>query len=417
MTLKEILDKRANLWENMKNFLDSRTDEKGLMSEEDAAQYDKMEADLSRYDNQIARLQKASQIEDSMNTPANTPIVNGIERTPVSGQPVSITATKEYANALLTAIRTHGRSVSDVLSEGTDSAGGYLVPDEWDSRLIEALEEENIMRRLGTKISTSGDHKINIVAGKPTASWIDENGTIQFTDAVFDQKSLDAHKLVAAVKVSEELLHDNKFNLVNHLITSFGQALSIAEEDAFLNGTGVGKPLGIFVRKQTTGASPVDTNATWSTPITTKTGGAMDLKFDDLVSLVYALKRPYRRKASFVTHDTTIAAIRKLKDGNNNYVWQPSYQMGEPDRVLGYPVHTSAYCAQMPTTQQASAIGVAAFGDFSYYNIGDRGARSVKELRELFAGNGQVGYMMQERVDGLLVLPEAVQILYAPATT
>jgi len=116
---------------------------------------------------------------------------------------------------------------------------------------------------------------------------------------------------------------------------------------------------------------------------------------------VYALKRPYRKNASFIMNDATIAAIRKLKDNNGAYIWQPSYQAGEPDRVLGYAVHTSAYA---PTT------GIA-FGDYSYYNIGDRGTRSFAELRELFAGNGMIGYVAKERVDGKLLLPEAVQVL------
>ena len=96
-----------------------------------------------------------------------------------------------------------------------------------------------------------------------------------------------------------------------------------------------------------------------------------------------------------------IGSIRKLKDNNGAYIWQPSYQAGEPDRVLGYAVNTSAYAPK-------NAIS---FGDYSYYNIGDRGTRSFAELRELFAGNGMVGFVAKERVDGKLVLPEAVQIL------
>ena len=131
------------------------------------------------------------------------------------------------------------------------------------------------------------------------------------------------------------------------------------------------------------------------------------IKSDDLISLVYALKRPYRKKASFIMNDKTIAEVRKLKDNNGAYIWQESYQTGEPGRLLGYPVHTSAFA---PT----DAI---AFGDYSYYNIGDRGSRSFSELRELFAGNGMIGYVAKERVDGKLILPEAVQISKLKTTT
>ena len=107
------------------------------------------------------------------------------------------------------------------------------------------------------------------------------------------------------------------------------------------------------------------------------------------------------KSASFIMNDKTIAQIRKLKDNNGAYIWQPSYQAGEPDRILGYTVHTSAYAPE-------NAI---AFGDYSYYNIGDRGTRSFKQLNELFAGNGMIGFVAKERVDGKLILPEAVQIL------
>ena len=100
-------------------------------------------------------------------------------------------------------------------------------------------------------------------------------------------------------------------------------------------------------------------------------------------------------------NDKTISLVRKLKDNNGAYIWQPSYQEGEPNRVLGYPVYTSAFAPE-------NAI---AFGDYSYYNIGDRGTRSFKELTELFAGNGMIGFVAKERVDGKLVLKEAVQIL------
>ena len=127
---------------------------------------------------------------------------------------------------------------------------------------------------------------------------------------------------------------------------------------------------------------------------------------DDIFTLIYALKRPYRKNAEFIMNDATLAAIRKLKDANNQYIWQPSYQAGEPDRLAGYPVNTSAYAPKAEAGKAAIA-----FGDYKYYNIGDRGSRSFQELRELFAGNGMIGYVAKERVDGKLTLKEAVQIL------
>ncbi len=301
-------------------------------------------------------------------------------------------ASDEYKKAMLNALRSNFRQVANVLQEGVDADGGYLVPDEYDSRLIDVLDEENIVRKLARKITTSGDHKINIAATKPAAAWIEEGEALSFGDATFDQKILDAHKLHVAIKITEELLYDNAFGLENYIITEFGKALANAEEDAFLNGTGTGRPTGIF--HPTKGGEVV---ATLTAAI----------KSDDLIDLVYGLKRPYRKNASFIMNDATLAQVRKLKDNNGQYLWQPSYQAGEPDKILGYEVHTSAFA---PT----DAI---AFGDYSYYNIGDRGSRSFKQLNELFAGNGMIGFVAKERVDGLLILPEAVKVLKLKAET
>lgn len=266
-----------------------------------------------------------------------------------------------------------------------DADGGYLVPEEYDDRLIGVLEEENIMRTLGNVITTSGEHKINIAATKPAAAWIEEGGALTFCDATFSQILLDAHKLHVAIKVTEELLYDAAFDLEKYIITEFGKALANAEEDAFLNGTGCGQPLGLFAE---TGGG-------------TAALSAASVNADHIMQLVYALKRPYRKSASFIMHDKTVAAIRQLKDNNGMYLWQPALTSGEPDKLLGYDVYTSPFCPE----------GKIAFGDYSYYNIGDRGTRSFSELRELFAGNGMIGFVAKERVDGKLILPEAVQIL------
>ena len=414
--IMDLRTKRATLWEGAKAFLDSHSDKEGKLSAEDAAAYDKMEADVVALGKDIERMERQAAIDAELAKPTAQPIVN----TPQATVPEKKgRASDDYRKAMLSAIRSNFRNVSNVLQEGVDADGGYLVPEEYDSRLIDVLNEENIMRSLGTKLTTSGERKINIAATKPAASWIEEGGALTFGDATFDQIILDAYKLHVAIKITEELLYDNAFNLESYIIEQFGKALSNAEEDAFLNGDGSHKPLGLFVKvvDSTTGAMK---NSTYSTEVSTKTGNIPDLKTDDILSLIYSLKRPYRKNASFIMNDKTLAAIRKLKDGNQAYIWQPSYQAGEPDRLCGYAVHTSAFCPEMPTAQPTKAQGdkgFIAFGDYSYYNIGDRGTRSIQELRELFAGNGMIAYVMKERVDGKLVLPEAVQILYAKAAT
>ena len=387
----ELRTKRAQLWEGAKAFLDSHTDKDGKLSAEDAAAYDKMEADVVALGKDIERLERQAAIDAELAKPTTEPIVNK----PAAAVPEKKgRAADEYRKAMIAAIRSNFRNVSNVLQEGVDADGGYLVPEEMDSRLIDVLTEENIMRNLGTKITTSGERKINIAATKPAASWIEEGGALSFGDATFDQIIMDAYKLHVAIKVTEELLYDNAFNLESYIIQQFGKAISNAEEDAFLNGDGNHKPTGLL----TSAATGVTT------------AGAT-ITADELISLVYSLKRPYRKNAAFIINDQTLSVIRKLKDANQAYIWQPSYQAGEPDRLLGYVLHTSPY---MPTI--AAGKAVIAFGDYSYYNIGDRGTRSLQELKELFAGNGMVGFVMKERVDGKLVLPEAVQTLKIKGT-
>lgn len=390
MTIMELREKRNKAWESAKAFVETKRDKDGLLSAEDAASYAEMEQKIKDYGAEIERMEQMAAMDAQLSKPTSAPLT----AKPLNGdKPKSGRASDEYKAAMLNALRTNFRQVSDVLSEGVDANGGYLVPEEYDSRLIDTLTEENIMRKLGHTITTSDEHKINIAATKPAAAWIDEGGALSFGDATFAQINLDAHKLHVAVKVTEELLYDNAFGLESYIIEQFGKALSNAEEDAFLNGDGKGKPLGIFAE---TGGGTVGVTAASATAITA----------DEIINLVYSLKRPYRKNAKFIMNDQTIAALRKLKDNNGAYLWQPSLQAGKVDRLFGYEVYTSPY---VPTITAGKPV--IAFGDFSYYNIGDRGTRSFAELKELYAGNGMVGFVAKERVDGKLILPEAVQIL------
>ena len=399
MTITELIEKRNKSWNAAKAFVETKRDKDGILSEEDAKTYAEMGKKVKDISAEIDRMQAMEAMERELAKPTSTPITENPMNTRSEKPKKTGRASDEYKQAVLNAIRSNFRQVSNIMQEGVDADGGYLVPDEYDSRLITKLTEENVIRRLGHRLSTSGDHKINIAASTPAAAWIEEGEALTFGDATFDQIILDAHKLHVAVKVTEELLYDSMFDIENYLFDAFGKALANAEEDAFINGDGDGKPLGILAA---TGGAQTGVTTASSTAITA----------DEVINLVYSLKRPYRKNAVFIMNDQTIAAIRKLKDGNGMYMWQPALTAGEPDRLLGYPVHTSQF---MPTI--AAGAKTIAFGDFSYYNIGDRGTRSLGELRELFAGNGMVGFLAKERVDGKLVLPEAVQCLKMKASS
>ena len=165
----EMIEKRNQAWEGAKAFVESKRDKDGLLSTEDAATYAAMEQKVKDYGAEIARLQEMEAMEQELAKPVNTPL---------TGKPLSTTekpektgrASEAYKQAMLTALRTNFRQVSNVLSEGVDANGGYLVPEEYDHRLIDILDEENVMRKLGTRITTSGEHKINIAATKPVGT-------------------------------------------------------------------------------------------------------------------------------------------------------------------------------------------------------------------------------------------------------
>ena len=319
MTILELREARNKAWEGAKAFVESKRDKDGLLSKEDAETYNSMEEKIKNYSKEIERMEAMENMENELNKPVNTPIVTKPSK--VDNEVKKGRASNEYKDAMLTALRSNFRQVSNVLQEGVDADGGYLVPDEYDTRLIQKLEENNIVRSLATTIKTSGEHKINIASTTPAANWVEEGGQLTFGETAFDQKILDAHKLHVAVKVTEELLYDNAFGLENFLIDSFGKAIGNAEENAFLNGTGSGQPTGIFATKD------------GGTYITAKTTGA-----DAIIELVYSLKRAYRKNAAFIMNDKMIATIRTYKDNNGAYMWQPALVQGEPDRLLGYPV-------------------------------------------------------------------------------
>lgn len=400
MTLNEMLEKRKNLLNTMDGFLETHKNTNGALSVEDDATYSKMEKEFDELTASITRAQRRANMEMEMNKPVNAPI---------TAKPMVMTesedstgrASKGYKKNFWNAMRRKQMTpeMVNALQIGTDSEGGYLVPDEYEKTLVEALEEENIFRKLAHVISTSsGDRKIPVVASKGSASWVDEEGTIPDSDDAFNQVSIGAYKLGTLIKVSNELLNDSVFNLESYISKEFARRIGAKEEDAFFNGNGTGKPVGIF---NATGGAEVGVTAASATAITA----------DEIIDLFYSLKAPYRKNAVWILNDATIKAIRKLKDNNGNYLWQPSLTAGTPDTILGRPVYTSSY---VPTI--AAGAKTIAFGDFSYYWIADRAGRNFKKLTELYAANDQTGFVATQRVDGKLILPEAIKVLKMKAT-
>ena len=388
-------EKRASLWDAAKKYRDAHIGSDGTMSAEDAATYDRMVDDVDRMKKEIDRLERQEAIENEMNRPVSQPIVNR----PDDGQPKEKekrgTATDAYRTAFWNMVRAKAMSyeIHNALKIGEDDHGGYLAPDEFERTLVEALEEQNIFRQFAHVITTSsGDRKIPVVASKGTASWIDEEAAFPESDDTFGMLSIGAFKLATTIKVSDELLHDSVFDVASYIAKEFARRIGAAEEEAFFTGNGTGRPTGIL-------------NATGGAETGVTSVGA-NISFDDVIDLYYSLRSPYRRNAVFMMNDSTVRALRKLKNGSGDYLWQPSVTAGTPDTILNRPVYTSSY---MPTV--AAGAKSILFGDMSYYWIADREGRTFQRLNELYAPTGQVGFLSFERVDGKLILPEAAKVL------
>lgn len=398
MNITEMRNKRKKLIETMDGFLETHQHD-GSLSAEDDATYREMENTINTLTSDIHRMERRAEIEAELEKPIGKPITEK----PAAGMNAENEAKirkKEYNKSFWNVMRKKlvNPEVMNALQEGTDSEGGYLVPDEFEHTLVEALESENIFRKLAHIINTSsGDRKIPVVASKGTASWVDEEGSITESDDAFGQVSIGAYKLGTLIKVSNELLNDSVFDLEAYIAKEFGRRIGAKEEDAFFNGNGSGKPTGIF-----------DSTAGAQVGITTASISAITA--DEIIDLFYSLGAPYRKNAVWVLNDATVKAVRKLKDGNGNYLWQPALTSGTPDMLLGRPVYTSN-C--VPTI--ASGAKVIAFGDFSYYWIADRQGRVFKKLNELYAATDQTGFVATQRVDGKLILPEAIKVLQMKA--
>lgn len=342
----ELRTKRNTLWEQTKDFLEKNRGENGLVKAEAVEQYNKMAQEVKDLGAEIERLEQQAQIEAQLSAPTSSLV----HADPKNGakKDVKPTATAEnFWNMIRN--RGHYGEVRNALSVGEDTEGGFTVPDEFEKKLVEALEENNIFRGMATVIRTSsGTRKIPIAEDTGEASWIDEGEEIPESDTTFGPTMLSAYKLGTMIKISNELLNDSAFDLATYIARRFGVRMGNAEERAFITGDGVGKPLGLLAE---TGGAKVGVTAAQKDAVT----------FDEIFKLYYALKAPYRKKAQFLCNEALVLQLMTIKDNNGNYIWKPGLEIGKPDTLLNRPLKTSAF---MPEIKGGSKV--MAFGDYSY---------------------------------------------------
>ena len=397
--IMELRNKRNTLWEQTKTFLEEHRGENGLVEASAVEQYNKMAGEVKALGDEIARLEDQAAFDAQLSQPTTHPVTN--KPMGRKAENVAPTATDEYAGAFWNMIRNQGDqfAVRNALSVGEDTEGGYTVPDEFERKLIQALEENNIFRQLATVIRTnSGTRKIPIANDTMEAQWIDEGEEIPETNTKFGQTTLSAYKLGTMIKISNELLHDSAFDLASYIAARFGVCMGNAEERAFFTGDGDKKPLGILAD---VGGAELGVTAEAEDLVT----------FDEIFDLYYSLKSPYRRSAQFVCNETLLLQLMKLKDKNDNYIWKPSLDVAKPDTILGRPIRTSSF---MPGI--AAGEKVLLFGDLKNYWVADRQNRTFRRLNELYARTDQVGFLTTQRVDGRLILPESVKVLKMAGT-
>ena len=408
----ELRNKRNTLWEQTKNFLEEHRDENGLVAAEFVDQYDRMAKDVAALGAEIERLEQQAEIDAKLAQPTSAPVTVN----PAAGNPraaVSPTATAEYSEAFWKNMRGDTSfEVRNALSVGSDPNGGYTVPDEFSRQLVKALEENNIFRQLAKVIRTnSGTRTIPIAGETGEAFWVEEGNAIAESDMTFSIQTLSAYKLGSLIRVSNELLNDSAFDIAGHIAERFGVRFGNAEEKAFISGKGPSAD------PATTPSEPTGILTSLSTPSCT-TKNASAITFDDVYKLFYALRSPYRAKAKFLCNETALLQLMLLKDGNSNYIWKPGLEVGKPDTILGHEIVTSTYMPSL-TGSAAEDAGkkVLLFGDFNFYWVADRTNRTFRRLNELYAVNDQVGFIGTQRVDGKLILPEAMKVLAMGAKT
>ena len=397
-TITELKQLRAKLIKEMREILDVASAEGRNLSAEETEKYDRIEADVDGFTATVDRQEKQARAETS--------ITSAVAEARVSTKAMTKqerAGSEEYRNAFNKYLRYGSNALvgeeARTLTEGTDSEGGYLTETILERRLVEGLADNNIMRQISTVVNTTSDRNISVLDTVGDAAWLAESGTYAPVDTSFSQVSLGAYKASTLMLISEELLQDSIFDLTSFVSQIFSRRLGELEEAAMVAGTGSGQPTGAV-----NGASAGHTLATINT-----------FTADDLLDLQYSLKRQYRRNGSFMFNDASIKDIRKLQDANDHWIWQPSMRDGEPDRLLGNPIYSS-YDMAVPASDPSSKCGL--FGDFRMaYYIADRGGTSFQRLNELYAVSaGAVGFRAYRRVDGKVVLPEAMKLLVNAAS-
>lgn len=403
MDLKVLNDKRVSLIHKMRALNDKAEKENttlgGDLTADQQTEYANMEAELGQCDRILQRHRSLLSIEDSARKQLDANYNAALE----SGRKTGVRSRKVDADSYIEALDTYARAgmngiqphIRAALQEGTAAAGGFLVPTEFETALVQLLVNLDPVRANAHIITTASDRAIPIEVSKGTFAYMGENGTYGKTQPSFGQEVLSAFKSGGIVQVSEELLLDAAFDLQSYLVGMAGDAYNNLEEINFANGDGVNKPKGLFQTDSVAGVALGNVLGAAAGAITA----------DNIVDTYHALARRYRQNASWLMSDNTVKLIRKIKTGlagDTTYIWQPGLTADRPDTLLGRPVLITGGAPDAAANARSMVLV-----DLSKYYIADRVGISMMRMDELYAESGQVGFRFTRRNDARLVDPKA----------
>jgi HK97 family phage major capsid protein len=394
---------RFSLITQARELLDTAEKESRELAADETSRYEALMADVDKRTSEIDREEKLQEIEGRMKESKEDPVA---KKEPVAEQPAEKKgkfATEEYGNAFAGFVRGGLKGVSPeeyrALAADQDIYGGFIVtPEQFINQLLMAVDNAVVIRGLATKFQVPNAESLGVPTLDNNPSdpiWTAEilTGNEDSTMS-FGKRELHPHPLAKRIKVSQKLLRQALQGADALVRDRLAYIFSIVEETAFMTGTGVDQPLGIF----TASDSGISTTYDVSTG-----NAATSIQTDGLIEVKYALKSQYWAAARWVFHRDAIKQIRKLKTGEGDYIWQPGISAGTPDRILEVPYVISEYA---PNTFTASSY-VGIIGDFSKYWIADALDMQIQRLDELYAETNQVGFIGRLECDGMPVLGEA----------
>lgn len=396
-TVKELLEKRANVWEQAKALIDKAEAEGRDFTAEEQSQYEKMMNDMDELASRAKRLEQKTRFEAQMSEPINEPIrmmPNG------KGDEPAKNIMQEFRSFIKDGVVGPELRALQVTGTGTDAKamGGYLVPPEqFVAQLIKELDDMVFVRKLANVIPVTTSDSLGspvLTTDMSDISWTTEVTDLSTTEdsaMSFGKRELKPNQLSKLIKVSMKLLRTSAIPVESLVIDRLAYKFAVAEENGFLNGTGSGQPLGVF---------KADSNGISAARDVDSPGG---ITADALIEAKYKIKAQYRDGAQWIFHRGLVKDVAKLKDGDDQYLWRPGLAMGQPDTLLNLPVNESEFAPN--DTSVEKYIGI--LGNFKYYWIAELMGMEIQRLNELFAATSQIGFIGRMWVDGAPVLESA----------